>query len=185
MSDAPFTILTICTGNVCRSPAAEYLLRSALGPSVEVSSAGTGALVGHAVDPQMAVLLPMSTDGFAARALTAEIVGEADLVLAMTREHRGRALEAFPAAVRRAFTLREFARILSLPDAPAATADTTGEALRELLPWAAQTRSRARATDPAEDDIDDPFRQSDAVFGTVEAQIRHAVQAIDEAVRKS
>ncbi len=43
----PFKILTVCTGNICRSPLAEGLLRKVLrGLPVEVSSAGTGALVG-------------------------------------------------------------------------------------------------------------------------------------------
>ena len=50
MSEPPeLTILCICTGNVCRSPAAERLLAHALGPSVHVASAGTYALAGQAV----------------------------------------------------------------------------------------------------------------------------------------
>ena len=48
-----FAILCICTGNVCRSPAAERLLARALGPSVTVASAGTYALVGQPFSPPM------------------------------------------------------------------------------------------------------------------------------------
>ena len=47
VSDDTFSILTVCTGNVCRSPAVERLLASKLGPTVSVASAGTHALVGH------------------------------------------------------------------------------------------------------------------------------------------
>lgn len=42
------TILTVCTGNICRSPMAEVLLRSGLaGLPIRVHSAGTHALVDH------------------------------------------------------------------------------------------------------------------------------------------
>ena len=52
-----FSILAVCTGNVCRSPAVERLLASKLGPTVRVSSAGTHALVGHPISEPMAALL--------------------------------------------------------------------------------------------------------------------------------
>ena len=43
-------ILTVCTGNICRSPLAEYALKRAL-PDKQVASAGVGAMVGwHATD---------------------------------------------------------------------------------------------------------------------------------------
>ena len=57
MSSDFFTILTVCTGNLCRSPAAERLLASKLGPTVKVSSAGTHALVGQPISEPMAALL--------------------------------------------------------------------------------------------------------------------------------
>ncbi|GAB3624535.1 hypothetical protein GCM10027418_26200 [Mariniluteicoccus endophyticus] len=41
----------VCTGNICRSPAGHLLLQRYLGDSVEVTSAGTHALVGQPVDP--------------------------------------------------------------------------------------------------------------------------------------
>ncbi|MDX9839346.1 MAG: low molecular weight phosphotyrosine protein phosphatase, partial [Azoarcus sp.] len=46
-------ILTVCTGNICRSPLAEFLLRERLGAAgkkAEVRSAGIGALIGHPAD---------------------------------------------------------------------------------------------------------------------------------------
>jgi len=58
--DGPFSILTVCTGNVCRSPAVERLLSTELGPTVQVSSAGTHALVGHPISQPMAALLTAS-----------------------------------------------------------------------------------------------------------------------------
>src|SRR3954465_11561123 len=110
-----FQILCVCTGNICRSPAAERLLTSRLGPEVEVSSAGTQALVGEPMSPPIDQLVQSAgaaAGGFLARRLTERLMQSADLVLAMTRAHRGDVVELWPQAVRRAFTLREFARLL-------------------------------------------------------------------------
>lgn len=47
-SASQFTILFVCTGNVCRSPLAELLLRQSINtPYIATLSAGTQALVGH------------------------------------------------------------------------------------------------------------------------------------------
>ena len=45
------TILVVCSGNICRSPIGEGLLRDRLRGKVTVSSAGCTALVGHPADP--------------------------------------------------------------------------------------------------------------------------------------
>ena len=124
MADA-FRVICVCTGNVCRSPAAERLLAHALGPSVTPSSAGIQALIGQPISaPMDALIAEVGADpaGFEARVLTEAQLREADLVLAMTRAHRSAIVELAPAAVRRCFTLREYARLLgqlpptALPD---------------------------------------------------------------------
>lgn len=178
-----FHVLTVCTGNICRSPAAEFLLREALGPTITVSSAGTGAVIDHGVDEQMARLLPMDTSGFGARELTPRMVRDADLILGMTRFHRAAAVELHPASVRRAFTLREFARIVSVigdvaGDSPAIT-------LAALTRRAPELRVTTRAEDPLDDDIADPFQQEDAVFEACHGEIRQAVAAIAHAVTQA
>ena len=43
------SILVICTGNICRSPIGERLLRLGL-PKKKIESAGVGALVNHSAD---------------------------------------------------------------------------------------------------------------------------------------
>lgn len=54
----PYRVCVVCTGNICRSPMAEYLLREAfdgagLGDVVQVGSAGTSAEeLGNPIDPR-------------------------------------------------------------------------------------------------------------------------------------
>jgi protein-tyrosine phosphatase len=117
VSPSIFTILAVCTGNVCRSPAVERLLLTKLGLTVRVTSAGTHALVGHQISEPIAALLRESgaePEGFRAQNLSVQMLKEADLILPMTRNQRGLVVELWPAAVRRTFTLREFARLLMM-----------------------------------------------------------------------
>ncbi|MCS6711462.1 protein tyrosine phosphatase [Brachybacterium sp. EF45031] len=90
-------VLTVCTGNVCRSPAAAVMLRRALHLAgledrVEVASAGTSwESEGHGMDPR--IELALSRAGFeppfphVARAVHQSEIGQWDLVLAMTQQH--------------------------------------------------------------------------------------------------
>jgi protein-tyrosine-phosphatase len=90
-------ILLVCTGNICRSPLAEALLRRSLEQrsvdGVSVTSAGTGAWDGApASEGAYLVGLERGLDlsGHRARLLTRELVEEADLILTMARHHRAR-----------------------------------------------------------------------------------------------
>jgi protein-tyrosine phosphatase len=176
----PFSILVVCTGNVCRSPAAERLLRQRLGPTVTVESAGTFGLVGEPIAAAMAELLVergVDIDGFAARRLSTVLIQQADLVLAVTRAHRTFVVESWPKVVRRAFTLREFARLLSGIDRAALPAGTPADRLRAAVPLAAAQRGRWRVPS-SEDDVLDPYRRSRHVYEASLAQILPAVEAV-------
>jgi protein-tyrosine phosphatase len=180
MQEDTFSILTVCTGNVCRSPAVERLLASKLGPTVRVASAGTHALVGHPISEPMAVLLRnvgLEEAPFKARRLSERLLQEADLILALTRAHRGFVVDLWPAAVRRSFTLREFARLLSQVNQSALPRGTPAARLRAAIPLAAAQRGRGR-TSPDQDDVVDPFRLSDEVYADSFAQLQSAVNTI-------
>jgi protein-tyrosine phosphatase len=158
----------------------ERLLSSKLGPTVHVASAGTHALVGHPISEPMAVLLRgagIEEAPFEARRLSEQLLKDADLVLPLTRAQRSLVVELWPAAVRRTFTLREFARLASRVDPSALPAGTPAERLRAAIPLAAAERGR-ELTSPDQDDVIDPFRLSKDVYADSFAQITSAVDVI-------
>ena len=93
-------VLFVCTGNTCRSPMAEAMLRQALAArgldQVTVSSAGTGAWDGAPVS-EGAYLVGLENgldlSGHRARLLTRELVRGADLILVMSGHHLARVAE--------------------------------------------------------------------------------------------
>lgn len=180
----PLSVLTVCTGNVCRSPLAEGLLRMMLaGLPVAVRSAGTQALVGEQMTEQNRIIAAEfgvpDADGHRARQLAAEQLREADLVLALTRDHRRAVVEMLPRASRHTFTLREFGRLAEAADV--AELEVSAQAsiedrLREAIDLVAQLRgSLPPLDDPAEDDVVDPYRRSDEVYALSAQQIVPAV----------
>ncbi|GAA1859957.1 low molecular weight phosphatase family protein [Myceligenerans crystallogenes] len=183
----PYNVLTVCTGNICRSPAAEALLRARLDDSVRISSAGTGALVGHPVAGQMARLLIAAgadVTGFAARQATAGLIREADLVLALTTRHRAWVVEEVPAAVRRTLTLREFGRLVgTIPPGAVDPATLPDDAARlaALLPLALAQRPRHAGRRHA-DDVVDPYGRSDETFRTSFDEITGALAPVFRAI---
>ena len=93
-------VLFVCTGNTCRSPMAEALLRQAVAArgldQVTVSSAGTGAWDGAPVS-EGAYLVGLENgldlSGHSARLLSRDLVRGADLVLVMSGHHLARVAE--------------------------------------------------------------------------------------------
>jgi protein-tyrosine phosphatase len=88
------SILVVCTGNICRSPMAEALLRAHLArlrPQATVSSAGLAALEGRPADPIAVALLAergIDLSAHRARQITPELVAAAELVLVMEAEQQ-------------------------------------------------------------------------------------------------
>ncbi|HEY2451303.1 MAG TPA: low molecular weight protein-tyrosine-phosphatase Wzb [Scandinavium sp.] len=91
-------ILVVCVGNICRSPTAERLLKNYL-PSLNVESAGLGALVGKGADDSaasIAAIHNISLDGHCARQISGKMCREYDLILTMEKRHIARLCEIAP-----------------------------------------------------------------------------------------
>ncbi|MFT4217980.1 MAG: hypothetical protein QM619_12475 [Micropruina sp.] len=176
--DGRLRVLSVCIGNICRSPVSEFLIRHELGDRVRSTSAGTRALVGEPVHPPMAARLDelgVAHEG-GARQVTESVLREADLILTMTRELRSRVVELAPATVRRSFTLAEFAAIVTAAPRPAVAPSGRAE-LVPIIAAAAAQRSVA-AGRGAELDIADPYGRSDADYALAFDEIRRCVAAI-------
>lgn len=189
-----FEILTVCTGNICRSPLAEALLRARLAPMRPVvTSAGTQGLDNAAMTPEaqhLAVALGVPAEVAGAhrsRYLTEGDLRTPDLVLAMSREHRRRVVELAPTRLRSTFTVREFARLAAeAPDIDIARAALTGgadgraRARAAVAVVTAQRGMNAPPGDPADDDVIDPYRRS---WETYQLSAQQLLPAIDQVVR--
>jgi glycine hydroxymethyltransferase len=102
-------VLFICTGNVCRSPMAEGLLRHLAGDEVEVASAGLGAGRGqppsaHAIDVLRGEGIDISD--IRSQPVSADLLREADYIFTMTRDHLDMLLLLFPEMASKARLLR-------------------------------------------------------------------------------
>lgn len=190
-----FEVLTVCTGNICRSPLAEQLLRLHLTPErATVSSAGTRGLRSAPMPPEALALadqlgVPTSdSTAHRSRFLTEGMLVTPDLIVTMTREHRRMVAELAPSRMRSTFTAREFARL---------AADLTDDQIRDAADKAPEqtpgTRVRAAATlvasrrgmllppaKPEDDDVIDPYGRS---WQTYELSAAQLTPALDEVVR--
>jgi protein-tyrosine phosphatase len=190
-----FSVLFVCTGNVCRSPMAERLfvhrLAERLGEGARAfvaTSAGVGALEGDPMTEHAATVLgslgvePGGVAAFRGRQLLAEHVASADLVLAATREHRTRIATLVPDAVPRTFTVTEFALLVREVDAAELSAGDPVERARELTRRALGLRGSASPASPQALDVADPYRLSLDVFRDVAGQIDEALTVIADAI---
>jgi protein-tyrosine phosphatase len=202
MASEALTVLVVCTGNICRSPVAERLLRAqtaALGLPVLVHSAGTQSMIGHDMTPEAAHLAEhygADPVGHLSKQLTEQMITDADLILTATREHRSKVVSLHPRAARYTYTLNQFARLL--PAAVESLADPLVEQtplvelvetprpdlatqLRALVAEVAATRGFSPPPPhPDDDDIEDPYRQSTAVYARVGTVLNTVVTQITD-----
>ncbi|WP_322788807.1 arsenate reductase/protein-tyrosine-phosphatase family protein [Mycolicibacterium rutilum] len=175
LEESAMHVLFVCTGNICRSPMAERLMLAYAGRSgirqLEVSSAGTHALVGHPMEPSAARVLEDlggEPSQFSARQLTPPRITGADLVLCMTRSHRDAVLRLAPQQLNRTFTLEEAARLSS-------------EGKTQRTAEFAAIRAHVPSGDAL--DIPDPIGRNEAYFRMVGERIARVLPPILEVCR--
>ncbi|MDN4606006.1 low molecular weight protein arginine phosphatase [Sporosarcina highlanderae] len=111
-------IYFICTGNTCRSPMAEAILRSKAGEGISVKSAGVNAFDGIPISSHAKTLIEAENMPYTprSRAVTSEDLEWADLVLTMTTSHKAFLLHSYPEVAAKTFTLKEYVMQATYPD---------------------------------------------------------------------
>ncbi len=118
--DRVFRIMFVCTGNICRSPMAEEILRVMFDnvdndgagiDNVLVSSSGVGAVVGGPASAYAQVAVKMCGGVLAAhqgRQLTEELIEDNDLIFALSPGHYHAILRMTPKAEGKTYLLKAF-----------------------------------------------------------------------------
>jgi protein-tyrosine-phosphatase len=123
-------LIFVCTGNTCRSPMAEGLMRKMLGPDCgwEISSAGVCAGNGFPASTCAVEALRemgINISAHRSRHLSPELIEGADLLVTMTRGHRDAILAIAPESAGKVFLLKSF----GIAQSPTDIYDPVGEAL--------------------------------------------------------
>jgi protein-tyrosine phosphatase len=164
-------VLIVCTGNICRSPAAEYLLRRRVDDAaldVWVESAGTRATKGPG-DPKMIKALArkdLDASDHRSRQVDQDMVERSDLVLATDQANMSVLAVNFEIERERLFILRELVRV--------GQAVGPCNAEQDVADWLNEVSSlRPPGLASASDDLPDPFGRRDRFH-------RKVVDDIDE-----
>ncbi|MEM1443506.1 MAG: low molecular weight protein arginine phosphatase [Verrucomicrobiota bacterium] len=107
-------VLFVCTGNVCRSPMAEGLLRSLAEKGdheMEVASAGLGAMEGHPPSQNSIIAMQergIDISGQRSQMISPEMIDDFTHIFGLGEGHIDTIRAYFPHSLEKTFVLREF-----------------------------------------------------------------------------
>lgn len=113
MATAKRKILFVCTGNVCRSPMAEFLLRERLGRNSAWSVSSAGCMATPRLPASAEAIRTLRQRGIdlrphRSRRVTADLIDAATLIVVMTRAHRDQLQTLYPNSLSRVYLLKTF-----------------------------------------------------------------------------
>lgn len=185
-------ILFVCTGNTCRSPLAEGLLRVKVqkeGLAAEVRSAGVSAVTGGAISRNSDAILKEAgfRDKISSLAIEQAEVQWADLILTMTVGHKRSVVQRFPDVVDKIYTLKEYVEdspevLRALEERERLAAEIQ---LKQALAQTVSSEERSRYLQLERSipdyDISDPFGGSLDIYRATAEEIG---QCLDKLVQK-
>jgi protein-tyrosine-phosphatase len=123
MKSEPKQILFVCTGNICRSPMAEYVLRARLGQDSEwkVASAGVAAINGEPASEEAVEVcreLGLDLRQHGSQPVTREQLENSRWIVVMTQMHREVLVRRFPEFNTRIRLLKSFGFSREFGDIP-------------------------------------------------------------------
>ncbi|HEX2026204.1 MAG TPA: low molecular weight phosphatase family protein [Actinomycetota bacterium] len=176
-------VLVVCTGNICRSPMALGFLTDRsdrlLDGGLTVRSAGTWARAGSPPTPEAeeaAAERGVDISDHRSAPLSPDLVEWADLVLAMTGEHREEILAAVPDAGGKTFTLKELVALLG--GLPPFDGSPSREAVLARIAEADDLRTTGGGPIPADEDVADPIGMSEATYRAVAWELEELIDAL-------
>jgi protein-tyrosine phosphatase len=177
---SPFTVLHVCTGNICRSPMSERILAGLTGEDVYNHGAGISAYH-EGENMQHNAMTELESrgydfDGHRARHLLREHVEASDLILVATIGHLDYIAERFPEASAKTFLVRSFGPMAD------ALADALPEGDTAVRGRALVDAAAARRGDYDELDLADPWGMSQTVYAQIADQLEAALKPVAAAL---
>lgn len=174
----PATVLCVCSGNICRSPAMQLFLARAWGADAIVTSAGTTAATGwHIPEPMRVAEAAFGLDGAGhePRQLDASTIQGVDLILVAGANHRDWIQHHLGAVPPNTFLVKEAAALTATARRPVGTSRADRIATAASLLDAARTPSSGPYAD-----VDDPYLHGDEAYARAMTEIVAALTTLIE-----